>query len=137
MTATLHETARDGKHQNRAGPHVPGSLGIVRRGRSPSRIFLELRGELDLATAGLLARRLAALPEDADVEVDVRRLAFMDLSGLRVLIVHARRGGGSVRLRGARGEVAVLLREVRALAARSAARPEPVPVEPRREPARR
>ncbi len=52
--------------------------------------MLALEGELDLAGAAMLERELAGIDE-GPVVVDLRRLSFMDSSGLRALVVAARR----------------------------------------------
>src|SRR5262245_2987030 len=60
------------------------------------RTVVVIRGELDLATAPELERVIGEhLDAGDDVVVDLRELAFMDSSGLRVLVAaHARTGGG-------------------------------------------
>jgi anti-anti-sigma factor len=60
------------------------------------RAVVVIRGELDIATApdleAALTERLAA---GQDVVVDLRELAFLDSTGLRVLVAsHARAGRG-------------------------------------------
>ena len=57
------------------------------------RAVLVLRGELDLATAPQLEQAVAErLDAGTDVVVDLRELAFMDSTGLRVLVTaHARK----------------------------------------------
>src|SRR4051794_7879848 len=56
------------------------------------RMHLTLRGELDLATAPELDRLvIESLDAGTEVVVDLRSLAFMDSSGIRVLVAaHAR-----------------------------------------------
>ena len=56
------------------------------------RAVVVLRGELDLATAPDLESALTELQEAGqDVAVDLRELAFMDSTGLRVIVAaHAR-----------------------------------------------
>lgn len=51
-------------------------------------VVVALRGEIDLATAPLLERELALAPVRAAraVLVDLERVAFMDLTGLRPLL---------------------------------------------------
>jgi anti-anti-sigma factor len=63
------------------------------------RAVVVIRGELDLATApdleAVLSERLDA---GQDVVVDLRELAFLDSTGLRVLVAaHARVEGGEQR----------------------------------------
>jgi anti-anti-sigma factor len=54
-------------------------------------VIVALRGEVDLATAPLLARELALGPvrEARAVLVDLDHVAFMDLTGLRPLLSFA------------------------------------------------
>jgi len=48
---------------------------------------LRVTGELDLATAPQLASRLRALSEDGNaIRLDLSRVTFIDLVGLRVLV---------------------------------------------------
>jgi anti-anti-sigma factor len=65
------------------------------------RVTVALRGELDIATSVAVAERLAAL-RGRRVVIDLRRLTFIDSSGMHVLL-RACRGaaatGASVRLR--------------------------------------
>jgi anti-anti-sigma factor len=60
------------------------------------------RGELDLATAPELERVLGdELAHGRDVRLDLRELAFMDSSGVRVLVTAhraAERGQGTLRI---------------------------------------
>ena len=50
-------------------------------------MVLRLQGDLDLASADAVAQRLDALAEAGDpVVLDLDRLAFMDSSGLRVVL---------------------------------------------------
>jgi len=55
----------------------------------PAAYALYLRGELDLASAGLLETSIAELCTDGAgvVLVDMRELTFMDSTGLRSLLV--------------------------------------------------
>jgi anti-anti-sigma factor len=61
------------------------------------RAVVVIRGELDLATAPDLEAALTErLDAGQDVVVDLRELAFMDSTGLRVLVAaHARVEGGA------------------------------------------
>jgi anti-anti-sigma factor len=54
-------------------------------------VIVALRGEVDLATAPLLERELAlgAVRDARVVLVDLERVAFMDLTGLRPLVSFA------------------------------------------------
>ncbi|MHC5908182.1 STAS domain-containing protein [Streptomyces sp. S6] len=64
---------------------------------------VEVTGEIDMATEGLLTEHLdaATTGEAPDVLVDLRRVEFIDCSGLRALCraeERARRRGGRLRL---------------------------------------
>lgn len=55
--------------------------------REAARVRLRVRGELDIATADMLADRLRGLRERrAAVLLDLDELAFIDASGLRVVL---------------------------------------------------
>ena len=58
--------------------------------RSGPAAVIALQGELDMAGAATLEAELERLDSDALV-LDLRGLTFMDSSGLRVLVVNARR----------------------------------------------
>ena len=66
---------------------------------SDGRAVVEVRGELDLATApDLEAALLERLDAGEDVVLDLRELQFMDSSGLRVVITaHARAADGAAQ----------------------------------------
>jgi len=58
--------------------------------RDAGRVRLRLRGELDLAGAPTLSGRLRRLRDcDEPVLLDLDELAFIDMSGLRVLMAAA------------------------------------------------
>ena len=58
--------------------------------REPGRVRVCLRGELDLATADLVADRLRRLREHgAGVVLDLDELSFIDAAGLRVILTAA------------------------------------------------
>jgi anti-anti-sigma factor len=58
--------------------------------RETDRVRVELRGELDLATAEVVAERLRRLRERHDaVVLDLDGLAFIDAAGLRVILTAA------------------------------------------------
>jgi anti-anti-sigma factor len=67
---------------------TPLSIEISQGGRG---VVLALEGELDLAGAATLERELDDLGDDGAVVVDLRELDFMDSSGLRALVLAARR----------------------------------------------
>jgi stage II sporulation protein AA (anti-sigma F factor antagonist) len=55
-------------------------------------VWLTLRGELDLATAGTVAERLQALCETREsVVLDLDELTFMDASGVRLVVTASHR----------------------------------------------
>jgi anti-anti-sigma factor len=70
-----------------AGPK-PGSFEISSEVNGDATI-VRLRGELDLASAGAVEDELAAIEEQrpACVVIDLGELAFIDSSGLRVLLL--------------------------------------------------
>jgi anti-anti-sigma factor len=57
---------------------------------------LTLRGELDLGSAGALASALEQAP--GPVLLDLRKLTFMDSTGVRVLLEAAERAGAGLRI---------------------------------------
>lgn len=76
-------------------------------------VTLSVRGELDMHTATLLAERIEAslAPGGHELRLDLGELAFMDSSGLRLLIdLHRRsqRDGWRLRLVAPRREEAAL-----------------------------
>jgi anti-anti-sigma factor len=81
----------------------PGRLGITTESDNGA-VTLVLEGELDLASVGELEQRLAQAQAQtpARVIVDLRRLAFIDSSGLRTIIqadANARAQGSELVLR--------------------------------------
>jgi anti-anti-sigma factor len=55
--------------------------------REPARTRVRLRGELDLATVGAVAQRLAPLREQGEaVLLDLDELTFIDASGIRLVV---------------------------------------------------
>ena len=78
-------------------------------------IVVEVTGEIDIATADSLSEHLTAATAatEPDVLIDLRRVAFLDCSGLRVLCraeTRARERGGRLRLVSDRPRVHRLLR---------------------------
>jgi anti-anti-sigma factor len=55
---------------------------------SPAVVVLQVRGEIDMATAGDLDAAILAIESDGcrDVNVDLEEVTFIDSHGLRVLI---------------------------------------------------
>jgi anti-sigma B factor antagonist len=85
------------------GPPTPGQLQIQQTGDHRETV-LALDGELDLATAPELERRLraAGLSSSGRLVIDLRRLRFMDSTGISLLIEAqqaASAGGWSLALR--------------------------------------
>ena len=70
---------------------------------------LTLRGELDLGTAPQLEQALAEA--GGNVLLDLRRLTFMDSTGVRVLLEAAQRTDGLRILAPAEGDVRVTIEE--------------------------
>jgi anti-sigma B factor antagonist len=70
---------------------------------SGDRAVVSLEGELDLATAPQLREQLVTLAEaDSVIVVDLTNLAFIDSTGLSVLVMglnRSRAAGGSIVLR--------------------------------------
>jgi anti-anti-sigma factor len=64
------------------------------------RVVVAPRGELDIATVGDVAAEIDALERVGFVELvlDLRAVAFMDVSGLRLVVGQARRADVSVEL---------------------------------------
>ena len=84
-------------------PGLPAANSCARTRRSGAYLVVEVCGEVDIATQELLAEHLLAATAAAepDVLVDLRRLDFLDCSGLRVLCraeARARERGGRLRL---------------------------------------
>lgn len=89
---------------------MSGELLSVRSERRGDVFHVEPTGELDIATAELLEQELRAA-EDSDaatIMLDLSGLAFMDSTGLRVVLDANERCGGQVdRLRVIAGSPAV------------------------------
>jgi anti-sigma B factor antagonist len=67
-------------------PSAPGEL-TVDISTSADTASVALTGELDIATAPALEEKLAALPHEITrVVLDLRELAFIDSTGLRVVL---------------------------------------------------
>jgi anti-sigma B factor antagonist len=98
-------------HPSETPPRAPFAVGISTQS---GELSLQVRGELDLATAPQLARCLRELQPNADrVCLDLTGVSFLDLSGLRVLL-DARRDAGErgAQLRVVPGEAARRLCEL-------------------------
>ena len=62
-------------------------LRIMERITDDGSVVLTVQGEIDVATVGVLRRRLLdACEREDDVTVDLRRVGFVDCLGLRVLL---------------------------------------------------
>ena len=82
----------------------------VRSHGSPRCEFIELAGELDMATAPHLEAildRLLVIPDQ--IVVVVERLTFIDSSGLRLLLRASQLVGGRIHLRGCSQQIVELL----------------------------
>ena len=81
---------------------APTGFVCLRDGNDDGTIRFALGGELDIATAPELDQALRTAQQTAAlVTVDLRRLSFMDCSGLAVIMAAAKRagaGGGSFRV---------------------------------------
>lgn len=77
---------------------VPLRIDTVERDGS---LVLAVQGELDISTSPLLDEALARAraTDAARIVVDLRKIGFMDSTGLHVLIKHARAENGRSRLR--------------------------------------
>ena len=88
-------------------------LHIDRVASQDGTVLLHLRGELDLGSADLLRRALAALPADVtSIVLELRGVDFMDSTGLAALIAArnaAVRAGRAFRTTGAAGSVRLLI----------------------------
>lgn len=95
-------------------PAHPGAPGFaVERTDRGDAVTLALVGELDLAGVPDFEAATDGLEAAADVTVDLRRLDFLDSSGLGCLMtldLRARAGGFALRLAGPRPDVLGLLR---------------------------
>jgi anti-sigma B factor antagonist len=72
----------------------------VRHETRQGAVWVSLRGELDLATAPVLEDALAEAESASDsppIVLDLRRLAFIDSSGLRVMLAAAKRAEEATR----------------------------------------
>ena len=95
------ETGMDGRHQ---------PLAVRSSERAGAGVALYLKGELDLDSADLMAAELeqAMTTGDGEVFLDLSECTFMDSTGLRTVIVAARRlwdRGETLRICGAHGRV--------------------------------
>src|SRR5213592_2208454 len=83
---------RDHRPSN-AGTGV-GWLRVNARRRPDGGVVVALTGELDLAEVGRVSRRMAKLEQDSPAELymDLRKLTFLDSSGLQALVDAEARG---------------------------------------------
>ncbi|MGW1076487.1 STAS domain-containing protein [Streptomyces sp. NPDC002537] len=78
-------------------------------------VIIELHGEIDILADQVLCQRVDALTERfrADIVIDLRRVTFLDASGLRLLLRARRRllaRGGRLRIVRAEPRVAKVIR---------------------------
>ena len=75
--------------------------------REPGRLVVRPRGELDIATVPRLRDAIAQRRPDEALVVDLRDLAFLDTSGLQIVVEMSRRARGEgfelTLVRGAHG----------------------------------
>ncbi|MEA2157468.1 MAG: anti-sigma factor antagonist [Solirubrobacteraceae bacterium] len=104
-----HETPEQPEPSSPAQPLEFGELELT-SGREGDVHTIVIAGELDVATAGRVERRLieAEASDAAAIVLDLSGLTFMDSTGVRlVLSAHARSRADSNRLRLIRGPAAV------------------------------
>lgn len=122
MTPDAHDRAA-GPHQSAAsaGAGLAAVNPYARSRRVGPFTVVEVSGEIDMASAGFVAEHLTAATtgcDRPDVLVDLRRVAFFDCSGLRVLCraeALARQRGGRLRLVSDQPRIHRLLRAARLL----------------------
>lgn len=93
----------EGSHGGRRDDVAPGELHVVVSGEDTS-YELRLLGELDMSTAAQLRDELARVTSDGarHVTLDLSDLAFIDSTGLSVLVTglkRLRQDGGDLALR--------------------------------------
>ncbi len=89
----------------------PPSFSVDRSVRERA-VVLALQGDLDMASAGQLVQAAADITPGSELIIDLRKLEFMDSSGLRTLMnldLRAREEGWSVALAGPQPAVMRLL----------------------------
>ena len=71
-----------------------GWLRVNARRRTDGGLVVALTGELDLAEVGRMSRRMAKLEQESPAELymDLRKLTFLDSSGLQALVDAEARG---------------------------------------------
>ena len=76
-----------------------GWLRVNARRRPDGGVVVALTGELDLAEVGRVSRRMAKLEQDSPAELymDLRKLTFLDSSGLQALVDAEARGRAAGR----------------------------------------
>ncbi|MDX2933832.1 STAS domain-containing protein [Streptomyces ipomoeae] len=121
MTSEAHDRAAGPPEGRADGPGLAAENAYARSRRVGPFTVVQVRGEIDIASAGFLAEHLTAVVTGAvapDVLVDLRRVTFFDCSGLRVLCraeATARAHGGRLRLVSDQPRIHRLLRAVRLL----------------------
>jgi anti-anti-sigma factor len=85
------------------GPSEQTPIGISVDHPTDGAAVVALAGEMDVASAGVVSRRLSELVDSgADIVIDLSALEFIDSTGLGVLVragAHARERGRTLRLR--------------------------------------
>ncbi|MGW0841912.1 STAS domain-containing protein [Streptomyces sp. NPDC002787] len=120
MTPDAHDRTAP-RPEDAATGSGPAANPYARTHRFGRFTVIEVSGEIDLASAGLVAVHLTAAttgPAEPDVLVDLRRVTFFDCSGLRVLCraeAKARERGGRLRLVSDQPRMRRLLRAARLL----------------------
>ena len=125
MTPDAHDRAAPRPEDAATGPGPgPGAAAAnpyARTLRIGPFTVIEVSGEIDVASAGLVAEHLTAAttgPAEPDVLVDLRHVSFFDCSGLRVLCraeATATARGGRLRLVSDQPRMHQLLRAARLL----------------------
>ena len=77
---------------DRSGRTTQDGLLNIQVGQRPDGWLIELRGELDMASAGTLEAELQRLDGDKPIALDLTELDFMDSAGLSLLLRTAAAG---------------------------------------------
>jgi anti-anti-sigma factor len=89
--------AVNGRVLTGAGPHQPPPAFELRRSVRDGETWVELAGELDMASAPDLSDALAAV-QTGPVVVDLSRLEFIDCTGIRALVAASDELGARLRI---------------------------------------
>jgi anti-sigma B factor antagonist len=103
---SLHERVSEDPQQYRpdgvasmTSAALPDPFGVeIRPDRE--RVIVAPRGELDLETVGQLAEAIDGVVDSGfrDVVLDLRRLGFIDSTGLHLVVAQARRSDATIRV---------------------------------------